>query len=148
MEENEIPLRFIQRSLKSPTIFKENASYERKDISKMFIKHLHSMKTQSGLCLLLKDKNKRNVSSNILHSRINQDYEKLYDMSPGRKKKKLQNARILYPSNIIRSTPDKSHTNIDSLEKINQLVQKTAQKKKMLNKNFKSLLPKLKKTEN
>jgi hypothetical protein len=96
-------------------------------------------------------KEQRSLSKQVLHSRISQNYEKLYDMSPARKKVKLQNARLSFRSIInapMKMEYHKSQSCIGSVSDFDKLFTKDPTQAQMSHfrlASFKSLIPKIRK---
>ena len=101
MAKKYFPLKNHERALSSSIEFQENSILERRDSSKMYLRHLRKRQSQAGLCSVLSTQRNKIMSKNNLHSRITEDFEKLYDTSPKSKKLKLENARICGYKNTI-----------------------------------------------
>ncbi|OMJ79893.1 hypothetical protein SteCoe_19979 [Stentor coeruleus] len=150
MDFKELPLKYPQMKLTNQYILKENILKDRREPSKMYLKHMKSLKVEQGLCQLLLKKEQRSVSKQVLHCRISQNYEKLYDMSPARKKIKLQNARLSFRSiNVPKKIEyNKSQSCINSTSDLDKLFTKNPSHSQLQHfrlASYKNLIPKLRK---
>jgi hypothetical protein len=148
MENTEMSLGLGTRHLSNFSDCK-NADYtDRKDPSKIYNKHMRLIKNQPGVCLFVSNR-KSLGSKKCLHSRITQDFDKLYDTSPNRKKEKLKNARLsnstIYSNHMLSAI--KSNSNLHKSNNYGPMHKPNPSRilKKSFNLNLKTLLPKIRK---
>ena len=140
-----MPLKNRLAHLKSRSEFFNCALTERKDSSKLYLKHMKLIKNKTGLSKLMQNRDLRIVSKQVLHSRINQDYDKLYDISPERKKEKLKNARFSKILNAPKVSDHRSHTSLDTYNKFSSKMKENTNKPNSKFLNLNRILPKIKK---
>jgi hypothetical protein len=89
-----MPLNLSRLPAQTKSTLLDYSMVEKRQPSKMYRKHLQSLKKHAGISLLIPAKQYNIVTKHIVHSRIFENFDKLYDTSPDRKKKKLMCARL------------------------------------------------------
>ena len=154
MDFNEMPLKIVRMKRRAISSIFGNSATERSETSKIYIKHLNSLRKQNHISLLISEKREKIVNRDVLHSRFGYDYDKLYDTSPRRKKMKLKDARTNSKSSlkvIDNRIGYKSLFNGISVQSLEQHLMKENKqcgnviRKSVTKTNLKALLPKIRK---
>lgn len=154
MEAYEMPLKKTRTQRRAISNLFESIFTERKETSRIYLKHLNSLKRQNHISLLISEKREKIINKDVIHSRFGHDYDKLYDTSPRTKKAKLKSVRtssktsLAMIENKINTNPSlyKSST-IDSKKSIlkENYHSGLLYKKCIIKNNLKNIFPKIRK---